>query len=356
MKVLITGVCGFVGSCVAHALLDRDASLSLIGLDNFIRPGSDTNRLSLKARSVKLFHGDIRSPSDFEIIPAVDWVIDAAANPSVLAGVDGQTSSRQLIEHNLAGTINMLEYCKRVRAGFILVSTSRVYSIPPLRAVPVEVVRRAYRPRFDGLSVAGLSPEGISEVFSTAPPASLYGTTKFASENLALEYADAFNFPVWVNRCGVLAGAGQFGRADQGIFAFWINSYLRKRPLNYIGFNGLGYQVRDCFHPRDLAAMLWKQMSDAKSGANRVQNLSGGIESATSLAQLTDWCASRFGPHEVMSDTRPRPFDLPWMILDSTRAKNVWGWTPSMKVAEILEEIACHAEQHPDWLEISGSL
>jgi CDP-paratose 2-epimerase len=355
MKVLITGVCGFVGSSVAHALLERDSSLSIRGLDNFIRPGSETNRAPLEARGVKFFHGDIRSQSDFETIPAVDWVIDAAANPSVLAGVDGKTSSRQLIEHNLAGTINMLEYCKRVRAGFILVSTSRVYSIPPLSALPVEVVDRAYRPRFDGLSLTGLSPKGISEDFSTAPPASLYGTTKFASENLALEYADAFGFPVWINRCGVLAGAGQFGRADQGIFAFWINSYLRKRPLQYIGFDGMGHQVRDCFHPRDLAEMLWTQLSGAKSTANRVQNLSGGIESATSLAQLSDWCTERFGRHEVTRDSTPRPFDLPWMVLDSSRAKKAWDWAPSMKVGDILEEISAHAEAHPDWLEISGS-
>lgn len=356
MKVLITGICGFVGSNVAHALLEQDSSLALSGLDNFIRPGSETNRASLQARGVKIFHGDIRVQSDFETIPPADWVIDAAANPSLLAGVDGRMSSRQLIEHNLAGTINILEYCKRTGAGFILISTSRVYSIPPLSALPVEVVDRAYRPRFDGVSVTGLSPEGISEDFSTAPPASLYGTTKLASENLALEYADAFDFPVWINRCGVLAGAGQFGRADQGIFAFWINSYLRKRPLQYIGFDGNGHQVRDCFHPRDLAKMLWKQMSGAPNSAKRVQNLSGGIESATSLAQLSDWCGERFGSHEVAHDPTPRAFDLPWIVLDSARARKQWDWAPSIKIGEILEEIASHAEKHPDWLEISASI
>ncbi len=37
----------------------------------------------------------------------------------------------------------------------------------------------------------------------------------------------------------MLAGAGQFGRADQGIFAYWINAWLRRRPLKYIGFGGL---------------------------------------------------------------------------------------------------------------------
>ena len=42
-------------------------------------------------------------------------------------------------------------------------------------------------------------------------------------ETLALEYGEAFGLPVLINRCGVLAGAGQFGRTDQGIFAYWIN-------------------------------------------------------------------------------------------------------------------------------------
>ena len=37
--------------------------------------------------------------------------------------------------------------------------------------------------------------------------------------NLILEYGECFGFPVWINRCGVLAGAGQFGKADQGIFS-----------------------------------------------------------------------------------------------------------------------------------------
>jgi len=57
---------------------------------------------------------------------------------------------------------------------------------------------------------------------STQAPISLYGSTKLACEVLALECGEAFGFPVWVNRCGVLAGAGQFGTPDQGIFAFWV--------------------------------------------------------------------------------------------------------------------------------------
>ena len=61
-----------------------------------------------------------------------DWVIDAAANPNVLAGVDGRSSSRQVVEHNLSGTLNVLEFCKQRGAGLVLLSTSRVYSVEGL--------------------------------------------------------------------------------------------------------------------------------------------------------------------------------------------------------------------------------
>ena len=150
MRILISGICGFVGSTLARALLDDGRGHEVVGFDNFIRPGSESNRAELKRRGVKLFHGDLRAASDLETLPPVDWVIDAAANPSVLAGVDGRTSSRQLVEHNLTGTVNMLEFCKQHRAGFTLLSTSRVYAIAPLASLPMETHDRAFRPAITG--------------------------------------------------------------------------------------------------------------------------------------------------------------------------------------------------------------
>ena len=282
-------------------------------------------------------------------------MIDAAANPSVLAGVDGKTSSRQLLEHNLWGTINILEYCKTHRAGLILLSTSRVYSVPPLAALPVEIFQKAFRPKQNEKLPEGISAAGVSEKFSAAPPISLYGSSKLASEVIALEYAETFNFPVWINRCGVLAGAGQFGKADQGIFSFWLNAHLRKRPLKYIGFDGGGHQVRDCLHPRDLVPVLLAQMSNADKGKPRIANFSGGAKNSMSLAQLTDWCDARFGKHAVASESAPRPFDIPWMVLDSSLAEKSWNWSPKILLPQVLDKIAKHAEQNPNWLEISGS-
>lgn len=353
MKILILGICGFVGSTLATSLLEAIPGTVLYGMDNFIRPGSEVNRRHLQRLGVTLFHGDIRCASDFEALPSVDWVIDAAANPSVLAGIDGQTSSRQLIEHNLLGTINILEYCKRQQSGFILISTSRVYAIVPLSEVEVEVHGESFRLNEAQKLPEGLSSEGLSEKFSTSSPISLYGSSKLASEVLALEYGDTFSFPVWINRCGVLGGGGQFGRPDQGIFAFWINAWLRRRPLSYFGFGGNGYQVRDCLHPRDLVPLLGKQMSAGK-GQQRVMNFGGGIRNAMSLAELSAWCRDRYGHHHVSGNPDMRRFDIPWLVMDSTLALETWEWAPRTSLEDVLTEIARHAEQHPEWLEISG--
>ena len=352
MKILVTGACGFVGSTVIREWL-QDNEHEFIGVDNLTRPGSEVNWSTLKRLGVRVLHGDLRCASDLDMLPAVDVVLEAAANPSVLAGVDGRASSRQLVEHNLLGTVNTLEYCRQHRAVFVLLSTSRVYSIPPLTALPLQVRDGAFEPDPAHPLPAGLTAAGVREDFSTAPPVSLYGATKLASEQLALEYGETYDFPVWINRCGVLAGAGQFGRPDQGIFSYWINSWLRRRPLGYTSFGGQGYQVRDCLHPADLVPLLERQIVSINNNHPRIANIAGGRASAISLCQLSEWCRERLGNHVVTSKPETRPFDLPWVVLDASRAKEAWGWKPSRRTGDILEEIARHAEQHPEWLDLS---
>lgn len=369
MNILITGICGFVGSEIATALLSSQTSLNIVGIDNFSRNGAWLNRDKLTHQGVRVIHGDIRNEADLEALGPFDWIIDAAANPSVLAGVDGKSSSRQLIDNNLGGTINLLEACKRWGAGFILLSTSRVYSIPPLSNLDVEIQEYAYVPASKDTMIPGLSASGITEEFSTVAPVSLYGASKLTSEMLALEYGMTFDFPVWINRCGVMAGAGQFGKPDQGIFAFWIHSWREEKPLKYIGFDGLGHQVRDCLHPRDLAPLLLKQMGKGRANNQhqatpQVINLSGGADSAMSLRQLSDWCNERF-PSSLTMNSLPqsaddiegelpvRPFDLPWVVLDHSLATETWDWEPQSSVFSIFEEIAAFADANPGWLSIS---
>jgi CDP-paratose 2-epimerase len=353
MRILITGICGFVGGTLARGF-KAAGNVEVVGLDNLVRSGSELNRSQLRQLGIKVYHGDLRNPSDLESLPACNWIIDAAANPSVLAGVDGKTSSRQLLEHNLVGTINLLELAKQWRAGLVLLSTSRVYAVKPLAGLAVSVNNNRYVPAVSHLP--GFSDRGVSEDFSTAPPLSLYGSSKLASEILALEYAETFGLPVFINRCGVLAGAGQFGKPDQGIFSYWIHSYCQKRPLKYIGFDGHGHQVRDCLHPIDLLPLLTRQMNHSSGDVPRVVNVSGGLEQSASLRQLSLWCAERFGPHEIKSEPANRPFDVPWLVLDATRAGAVWDWKPQMTMESIWSEIAAHARQNPHWLDCSVDL
>jgi len=352
VKILITGICGFAGSSIAKMLLQSHSNLQFIGLDNFSRKGSELNISELTGLGINLVRGDIRTQSDINALPKVDWVIDCAANPSVLAGIDGQSSSRQLMEHNLLGTINLLEYCKSHKAGLILLSTSRVYSASELAALPVK--SSDLRFELQDSDISGASSLGISEDFPTTAPLSLYGASKLASETLILEYGGCFDFPVWINRCGVLAGAGQFGKADQGIFSFWIHSFREKKHLKYIGFNGTGHQVRDALHPRDLVPLLSRQMLEPNWEAPKIINLGGSVENSLSLKELSSWCEDRFGQNEVLASQDERPMDAPWIVMNSTTAQNAWNWSVKTKIEQILEEIANHAEKNPDWLRLTN--
>ena len=170
MRILITGICGFVGSTLARGLREGWPDWEIVGLDNLVRAGSETNRRALRERGIKLYHGDVRNPSDLETLPRCDWIIEAAANPSVLAGVDGKTSSRQLIEHNLVGTINMLELLKHWRCGFTILSTSRVYSIRALAAIPVETQGDRFVPALMRPDTPTLAETTAPRLIHASPP------------------------------------------------------------------------------------------------------------------------------------------------------------------------------------------
>jgi CDP-paratose 2-epimerase len=112
-------------------------------------------------------------------------------------------------------------------------------------------------------------------------------------------------------------------------------------------------QVRDCLHADDLAALIDRQI-DANRGGPSICNVSGGAASATSLAQLSRWCAGRFGPHAVGTVPEPRAYDVPWVVLDAAQAERDFAWRPQRSAQAIFAEIAAHADRHPDWLDRCG--
>lgn len=320
MKILVTGACGFVGSEICKAFREQRPKWKLVGVDNFSRAGSERNRSLLMDIGVDVRHCDVRVRNDVQQLGGAGWIIDAAGLPAVTGGL---TNPEAVVENNLLGTVNLLELCRVSGAGMVFLSTSRVYSVAS--------IDKHY----------SLWPDGFSEVFPTDAPISIYGATKLASEILISEYANAFQFPYYINRCGVMAGAGQFGTGEQGIFSWWIRQWKAQKPLSYFGYEGR--QVRDCLHPVDLAALIIKQVEGDKPEAihrDGTYNVGGGIASARSLLQLSKWCTERIGPGNVFSVTERRPYDVSWLVLDCAKARQTFGWTPTLTPEQIWEEIA----------------
>ncbi len=263
MRILITGICGFAGSRIAELLLQKSGSksCSIVGIDNFSRPGSWWNRKRLLDLGIDVRYGDVRSSSDVFSVGQVDWIIDAAANPSVLGGLEGESASKTLCDNNLLSTIHLLELAKRYQSGFILLSTSRVYSIDAMASLPL--IERPDRFELDtaGVLPAGITELGIDESFSTDAPRSLYGATKLASEVMALEYGQAFDFPVWINRCGVLAGRGNLVEPTKGSSLIGFIVGLRKSHCVI-----LDLEAKDCKFAIAFIQRIWSSCCCSRSG------------------------------------------------------------------------------------------
>jgi hypothetical protein len=219
MKILITGVCGFAGNRLAIALRDLIDNVEICGIDNLLRPGSEMNRAPVVATGVRFFHGDLRLRSDLDPLPACDWVIDAAANPSILAGIDGRSSARQVAEHNLSGTLNLLEYCRAHGAGLIVISTNRVYSVRDLAALPMRECGASFalddtQPLPSGVSASGLT---VSLFLFTGRP------------NLPPRSWRLNTAPRSVSLCGWIAAASWQARANlaQRSRASFLTGFMR---------------------------------------------------------------------------------------------------------------------------------
>lgn len=340
MRLLITGGAGFIGSSLAR-MFNADGA-QVIVFDNLRRRGSEYNLIDFHNSGIKFIHGDVRNFSDVESVPGnFDLVIDAAAEPSVLAGSNAR-GIRYLYETNLNGTLNCLEFVRTRKSKFIFLSTSRVYAINALKKIKL----REENSRFQMIqtpSFPGLTSEGINENFPVVGQGlrSLYGSTKLASELFVEEYAENFNIPAVINRCGVIAGPGQFGQVDQGVFAMWVARHLWSKPLQYKGFDGKGKQVRDLLHPRDLYELLKLQIRVLDDLRGEVFVASGGQKNSVSLCEFTAMCRTVTGNSpEISVDLETAVTDVPFFIGDSGKARKAFGWSPEILPEAIVQDIA----------------
>ena len=338
MKILITGGAGFVGSRLAHLFKQLPQSPNVTVLDNLRRRGSELNLRSFKTAGIEFQHGDIRVLSDLEDLGGnFDLLVDASAEPSVLAGLNG--SPNYVLGANLEGTLNCLEFARKRCSALVFLSTSRVYSIEPLKKIELVEAATRLTPAANQ-KIPGLTSAGISEEFSTATARSLYGATKLASELIVQEYAHTYGLNAVINRCGVIAGRGQFGKVDQGVFTLWVANHFFGKPLKYTGFGGKGFQVRDLLHPDDLFSLIQAQVARANGLKGEVYNVGGGEEISVSLHEMTALCREATGREvSIAQDLTTSSVDIPWYVTDSTRASREFGWKPLINPDAIVKDI-----------------
>ncbi len=335
--VLVTGGAGFVGSAVARRFAARDVGAHVVVLDNLRRRGSELNVPLLTAAGVEFVHGDVRSPDDLSLGGrAIDLIVECAAEPSVLAGYGG--GSRYVVDANLGGLVNCLELARERRARIVFLSTSRVYPVQRVNALSVrETATRYVLDEQPG--VPGASSAGIAEDFPLGGVRTLYGATKLAGELLLAEYA-AFGVEYVINRFGVIAGPGQMGKVDQGVFALWMSRYVFGGALRYHGWGGEGKQVRDVLHIDDACDLLLAQLGAWSSVAGRTWNAGGGLANSLSLAETTALCEEITGTRVAMSsDLATHPSDVRVFLTDARALSSALGWRPARSPRVVLEDL-----------------
>ncbi len=336
-SILITGGAGFVGSSMALQLKAKYPTYEIYVLDNLKRRGSELNIPRLKAANIHFVHGDIRNKEDFDGLPKIDLILEASAEPSVLAGID--STPDYLINTNLSGTINCLNFATKNKSDFIFLSTSRIYPIETIESINFTEANTRFEIA-EQQTIKGFSKNGISEDFPLDNYRSLYGTTKLASELFIQEYKQFFGLKTVINRCGVLTGPWQMGKIDQGVVVLWIAKHFWNQPLSYIGYGGTGKQVRDMLHTDDLFRLIDWQMHHLDEINGEIFNVGGGTAISLSLNEMTTLCEEITGNKiPIKQVPENRTADIRVYITDNSKVTAKTGWKPQISPKQIFSEI-----------------
>ena len=318
MKILITGGCGFVGSNLCLFL--KQKKYKITSLDNLSRKGSLYNLSLLKKKKIRNLKIDIQNFKKISKLPKYDLIIDCCAEAAV------EISKNQIdrvINTNLIGTVNVLKKVKKDKSKIIFLSSSRINPIDEINKVLNKKV----------LNKKILLNRSFNENSSIFGPKTIYGVTKLASEMFIEEFSYAFKIKYIINRCAVISGPLQFGKQDQGFVSLWIWSHLMKKKLSYIGYNGLGNQVRDILHIHDLCELVDLQIKKINSINNTLFTVGGSKKNSISLKELTKVCEKISGNRLSISKIKKTSiYDIPYFVTDNSKVTKTYNWKPKRNV------------------------
>lgn len=318
MKILITGGCGFVGSNLCIFL--KKKKYKITSLDNLSRKGSKYNLELLKKKKIKNLKIDIQNYKKISKLPKYDLIIDCCAEAAV------EVSKNQIdrvINTNLIGTINILKKVKKDKSKIIFLSSSRIN--------PINEINKILNKK--NLNKKISLNKSFNENSSIIGPKTIYGVTKLASEMFIEEFSYAFNVKYIINRCAVISGPLQFGKQDQGFVSLWVWKHLMKKKLNYIGYNGLGNQVRDVLHIYDLCELIDLQIKKINYINNTLFTVGGSKRNCISLNELTTICEKISGNTLNISKIKKTSiYDIPYFVTNNSKVTKTYNWKPKRNI------------------------
>jgi UDP-glucose 4-epimerase len=293
MKILITGGAGFIGSTVADHLLENGHRVHILddlstGFQENVNPDASFHRL------------DIRSAEAHSLIR--DGGFDAVCHHA--AQMDVRRSVREPLfdaDVNILGTLNLLEACR-------LGGVSRVVYASTGGAVygePAELPVRESHP---------------------INPICHYGISKHTVEHYLFLYRHLYGLDYVVLRYPNVYGPRQNPHGEAGVTAIFTLAYLTgRRPR----INGDGAQMRDYVHVRDIAQANRLALDLGNHAASRgIFNIGWGR--GRSVLELDRIIRGFVGTDLEPEFGPPLPEEIQQIALDSSRAREVLGWNPSI--------------------------
>jgi len=306
MKYLVTGGAGFIGSHIAHALLERGESVRV--LDNFSTGKRENIEVLTKQfgqDQLEIMEGDVRNASDVgQAVSGVEIIFHEAAFVSVPQSMD---EPQECLDINITGTSVLFDAARK--AG----------------------VRRA-------VVASSAAVYGESDAFplvenSVLMPKSPYAVSKRVDEMYAEMFTNAFGFEVAALRYFNVYGPRQ--RPDS-MYAAAVPIFARRlldgKPITVYGDGG---QTRDLINVRDIVRANIAA-SEHPAAAGQIFNICTGIE--TRLLDLLDVLYEVFPNAPRHEFSAPRVGDLYRSIGSPQKAKAVMGFEAQISLEDGLKE------------------
>ncbi|AFZ46856.1 NAD-dependent epimerase/dehydratase [Cyanobacterium stanieri PCC 7202] len=297
MRILVTGGAGFIGSHLIDSLMAQGHEI--LCLDNFYTGEKGNIDQWLDHHNFELIRHDITEPIRLE----VDQIYHLACPASP---VHYQFNPVKTIKTNVMGTLNMLGLAKRVKARFLLASTSEVYGDPTVHPQTEE-----YRGNVNCIG-----------------PRSCYDEGKRVAETLAFDYYREHKIDIRVARIFNTYGPRMLER-DGRVVSNFVAQAIRGIPLTVYGD---GTQTRSFCYVSDLVAGLIALMEGDYIGPVNLGN-----PGEYTILELAKTVQEMVNP-DAQLVYKPLPEDDPLQRQpDITKAKEYLNWEPSIPLQEGLK-------------------